>query len=213
MSVTLEAPQPIFYSDSAILTPEQVRTKCVDWHMHKKVMSTVTAVGALPNPGQILSAAEPEIEEREFDVVTGPDLHLPYLEIPLEGLKKIVKTDMQRSGLQGNLLIVAMAGKYDQDRHREKWHTDNLEKPSVRWSVAAGVGATLGATGIVNKAQLVGHGNLDPNIPVNEQSALRPRTFSEGEVVRFCNAGDIHAGPFGNGPRVFLSTTLRLPSR
>jgi hypothetical protein len=181
--------------------------------MCRDVVSDVTAVGALPNPEEILAVAEEEIAERDFDLVMGPELHLPYVQLPLEGLTSIVKTDMQRSGLQGNLIIDVMAGNYNPAVHREGWHTDNYTKPSVRWSIAAGVGATIGTTGVVNKSQIIGHGNLKPNVPVNDQSPLRPVTFSEGEVVRFSNTGDIHAGPAGNGPRVFLSATLRLPSR
>jgi hypothetical protein len=127
----------------------------------------------------------------------------------MERFQAIVRADAEQSELEGILRFATWAGNYSDSVHRETWHSDNFNHPSVRWTAAFGVGSTAGARGMVCKKNTLSCGDLGPGM-VGEDRQLRPLYFPEGTVTRFMNSGDIHAGPWGNGARIMLQATLRL---
>jgi hypothetical protein len=212
MTQMLASPErAAFYEDSPILTQETALEKFARWEAGNLVTSEMVAIGDItPTPEEAVLLQSRRLLRDNYDLVA-PESSLHPATLALgSALVALARRDMERGGLEGDLTWNIRAGNYRDRVHREVWHTDNFRHPSVRWTVALGVGSTRGASGLVSKSDILTVGDLRPGIPVESGSILQPVVHPEGTVMRFMNSADIHAGPQGDGGRIMAQATLKL---
>lgn len=200
-----------FYDDSVVLTQDEALAKFDGWWAGDLVSSDMVPVGLIEPTLDEQLLLESRRMARDGYRELRPDGSLDVATQALgSALLALVRRDMERGGLEGELTTTMRAGSYLDRTHREVWHSDNFRHPSVRWTAAWGVGSTRGARGIISKSDVLLVGDLHPNITVGPGSILEPIVQPEGTVMRFMNAADIHAGPVGDGGRIMAQATLRL---
>lgn len=200
-----------FYEDSHILTQESALAKHNAWVAGELVTSQMIAVGRItPTPEEENFFQSRQLRCNDYRLIE-PSSNLRGIRLLGDALLTIVQQDMERGDLQGELVHKIHAGFYRDGIHREAWHSDNFSYPSVRWTVSFGIGSTRCATGHIRRSDILHMGDLrQPNTSVAPGNNLQPATYANGEVLRFMNSADIHAGPEGDGSRVMAQATLRL---
>lgn len=199
------------YPDAPRLSAADLWERKYAWGQ-QAVNSCVTAVGLIePTEAEIAAINNWNPRDNPFGYIKESSSEWPDTAQARASFDSLVRTDMERNGLEGDLLFATKAGLFE-PRHSEPLHSDNFGSASVRWTVAMGLGSTIGANGMVSRSDTNIHsGNLLEHVEVGPDKQLEPVTFREGEVVRFMNDGDIHAGPEGRGMRLLLVATLFLP--
>ena len=199
-----------FYEDSHILTQESALAKHNAWVAGELVTSQMIAVGRItPTQEEENFFQSRQLCRNDYRLIE-PNSNLRGIRFLGDALLTIVQQDMERGDLQGELVHKIHAGYYRNRIHREEWHSDNFSYPSVRWTVSFGIGSTRCATGHIRRSDILHVGDLRPNTSVAPGNNLQPATYANGEVLRFMNSADIHAGPEGNGGRIMAQATLRL---
>lgn len=200
-----------FYDDSTVLIQDEAVAKFDGWWAGDLVTSDMTAVGLIETTleEQMLLASRRMTRDNYGELAEGSSLHVATQALGA-ALLGIVRRDMERGGLEGELTTTVRAGNYIDRIHREVWHSDNFRHPSVRWTAAWGVGSTRGARGYISRSDVLTVGDLRPNLTVEQGNILVPIVEPEGTVLRFMNSADIHAGPVGDGGRIMAQATLRL---
>lgn len=199
-----------FYDDSHILTQESALAKHRAWEAGELVTSQMVAIGRItPTQEEENFFQSRQLQRNDYRLIE-PSSNLRGIQLLGDALLTIVQQDMERGNLQGELVHKIHAGYYRDHIHREVWHSDNFSHPSVRWTVSFGVGSTRCATGHIQKSDILRVGDLRPNTLGAPGNDLQPATYANGEVLRFMNSADIHAGPKGDGARIMAQATLRL---
>lgn len=180
------------------------------WYAGEPVQSEVTPVGIIkPTAAELAAIRSNELLGVPYQTRGSAYPLWRHTEELRESLDRIVAADMERCGLDGELVKGGKAGNYVGRTDREPPHSDNFRSPVLRWTVAVGVGATIGYSGLIPKADTHDLGHVEPG----GGKGLREVTFPDPTVTRFVGSGGIHAGPFGNGGRILLISTLLLPHR
>lgn len=197
------------YTDSPPTSQSEVVDHFNGWRNGESVQSNVVAVGLIaPTPEEIAFLNSSRMRHAYgglYDQETDDWHRVASLERSLEA---VVRADMERGGLDGILDLDASMGYFGHGE-REPLHSDENSQPTLRWTVAVGVGATVGANGLVDRNMVGDGGDIHSGrVEVGPGKQLKPVTFRENEVVRFRNSGDIHGGPEGTGPRIFVLATL-----
>ena len=215
MPVAIEGPsvEPFFNESSSPLDTAVVMQRWEDWRMGRPVTSELTQVGTIPLTFDLSALLQGVRMQRSSygELTSAARLYTNPAVVELRGLlQHVVEADIARSDFDGRLAVISWAGMYSNSVHKEAWHSDNFRKPSVRWTVAYGIGSTLGAAGILTKGDTISSGDLGQDITVGPGCQLEPVTFPMSSVVRFMSTGDIHGGPHGNGPRIMGQATLAI---
>lgn len=200
------------FTDAPPIHQADILRRKYEWQQNIPVTSTVTAAGFIePTPEEAHEIRHPLLTAANYgSVQMGGRLWRPAADLH-DSLGKVVRADIERNGLEGNLLFEAKVGNFAQQRHSEPFHSDNAPGAYVRWTVAVGIGSTIGANGMISRAETTLAGDIKETVKVGAGEQLEPVRFREGEVVRFMGSGDVHAGPQGEGGRIFLVATLHVP--
>jgi hypothetical protein len=210
MSIAPEAPRTGFDQYSPALEQNQALAKFRAWQADEVITSTMANVGIVaPYLGSLILSGRKIHKTSYGEVKPGSTLYTQTDEL-MYHFSLITQADIERCELHGNLRFAVWAGNYSDPVHREVWHSDNFDHPSVRWTAAFGVGSTVGAAGNMSRSHTLKSGDIGPSVTVGKDGQLRPLLFPEGAVTRFMNSGDIHGGPYGNGARIMLQATLGL---
>lgn len=207
MSVHESQSKARLYGNSPPVDPDCLQQKFADWSAGLVVASQVDIVGRLPLPAESRSLLrDPLLLERPYGEVLPVDA-LSALTGPLRrALRDFAMADLGWAGLHQSVMMQTHAGMYAPGVHAEPRHVDNFGFQQVRWTVAHGLAGTVGALGVVSKADLTGipgDGTIRPDIPDERFQQL---AAAEGEVLRF-TVSDVHASCQESGPRVLTVAT------
>lgn len=193
------------------VTREEILDRRTQWEGEQPVRSRPVATGiVLPTDEEVAAVSGPAFAETPFTMINSNNPLWDKTTSLSASFMKLVEADMERNGIAGRPRPTTSAGNFTEP-NRQPFHSENLASASVFWTVAVGVGATIGANGIVSISDTNFRGDLEEHVEVGLGKQLEEVTFPVGTVVRLMGQGDVHASPRGNGGRIFMTAVLHDP--